>query len=543
MAKSRLFSLCIVFIFIVTIILFPTSIQEVLATEGPGPDDPATIDVMVVYTPAARDWAINNAGGIDNCIMSAINAANDVLEKSKTGVTLNLAYSAMVDYTTTGNLHWDLRRLRDTDGEIDEVHEWRDEYGADLVSMFVGAEVDEDLAGSANQLESYNGSPEDAFSVCQVNEVHNRDTTFIHELGHNMGCGHSDEQIYCSEGPTVWDDWEENTWSAGYRWTDSDSNHWCTVMTYRDGDCFENNITNRRLHYFSNPNATYNDDATGDEGHNNALTIREMKHKVAAYRQRVTGYVRSDLGTPLVEAQVTVDGTERTVSTDHNGRYEIYLTLNMTYDLTASYQTFGDETCTVQVGVEPSQQDFSLDGDYTGGVKGVVGDRVTGCPLELAVVRVTELEPELVFLTNNSGHYEIRLDQGTYKLTASHEQFYDKTHTVNVGTELVVWNAQLVPIGTCGVQGLIGNAATGLPIYMALVKAYRFVDGVYIWEGYYDYTDQDGYYKIYCPPGKYKFRVSRSGFVTRWYCCKWVYDIGFPTLNLLLTPEGGWYPD
>ncbi len=69
--------------------------EPVAANLGPG--DPATIDVMVVYTPAAESWA-DDTSGIECLIDQKMEASQLVLDNSETGVTLRLVHSAQVDY-------------------------------------------------------------------------------------------------------------------------------------------------------------------------------------------------------------------------------------------------------------------------------------------------------------------------------------------------------------------------------------------------------------------------------------------------------------
>ncbi|MDT8274136.1 MAG: hypothetical protein RRA35_13180, partial [Desulfomonilia bacterium] len=99
-------------------------------------DDPATIAVMVVYTPAARQLAESD-GGIDNVIAASMARAQLVADNSDTGVSFVLAHSAEVSYNESGDPSTDLERLQRTnDGYMDEIHAWRDTYGADLVTLF-----------------------------------------------------------------------------------------------------------------------------------------------------------------------------------------------------------------------------------------------------------------------------------------------------------------------------------------------------------------------------------------------------------------------
>jgi len=118
------------------------ALQAYMATSTLGPDDPATVDVMIVYTPAAEADAVGY-GGINNCIMQAMMTGQTVMDNSDTSVTLRLVHSARVDYIESGSLITDRDRLRSTtDGIMDEVHQWRDEYGADLVALLVDADTD-----------------------------------------------------------------------------------------------------------------------------------------------------------------------------------------------------------------------------------------------------------------------------------------------------------------------------------------------------------------------------------------------------------------
>jgi predicted outer membrane repeat protein len=248
------------------------------------PSKPASIDIMLVYTPAAYDDAGFYFCGIDNYIAYLLDEANTVLERSQTYVTLNLVHSAMVNYTEnrTGyryipgvgwvpenSLETALRQLSEKDGIIDEIHSWRNQYGADLVSLLVSRKLlrnSNNYFGYASQLTKASGNSNEAFSVI-VTEYLNY--TFIHELGHNMGCGHSKYQSIYNYGGLF-------SYSYGWSWTTH-----CSVMSYP-----ENNYT--RIGIFSNPDVLDDDTPTGDyKEADNARTIRETKHFIAAYRAHV----------------------------------------------------------------------------------------------------------------------------------------------------------------------------------------------------------------------------------------------------------------
>lgn len=253
--------------------------EQSAASTGPNtvtgsPSDPANIDVMVVYTPAARQWAYPN-GGIENVIAQSMAQSQLALDNSVVGVTMTLVYSHEVSYTEAGTAQTDLSRLTDTtDGYMDEIHGWRDQNKADLVSLFASIQ---DVGGLAWQLDSTGGSPSGGFSVCRVAQA-GWTTTQVHEMGHNIGCHHHKNQNV-QPGPGIF------SYSAGWRWTGSRGTAYCSVMTYEDGRYFSDGITATRVPYFSSPSVSHQGVPTGHAANgDNARTLRELKHVVAIYR-------------------------------------------------------------------------------------------------------------------------------------------------------------------------------------------------------------------------------------------------------------------
>jgi hypothetical protein len=232
-----------------------------------GPLDPANVDLMIVYTPAAMTWA-GGASGIANVIAQAMGKAQLALDNSDTYLTLTLVHSAQVDYTESGISSTDLNRLTYTsDGYLDEVHTWRNSYKADVVALFAKVE---DTGGIGWLLQTISGDPGYAFSLDRVQQV-GWTYTMIHEIGHNMGCHHRKDQVV-QPGPGLFD------YSAGWRWIGNDSGKYCSVMSYEE-DGYS------RVGYFSNPNILYQGVATGHAADgDNARTLREIKHVIAAYR-------------------------------------------------------------------------------------------------------------------------------------------------------------------------------------------------------------------------------------------------------------------
>lgn len=163
---------------------------------SPGCDDGSTIDLIIFYTAAAKA-AVEDAGeDIEMEIDMTVQAINEfVYANSEISTWLRLLTKfELVGYGEFGfgnachlAFPWD--------GDVgDEVHPIRDALRADLVSLIIGTNG---TAGFRMQENSpffeYGG-----FSAVQWNDGGVAlDVTLPHELGHNMGCGHSRQIDSC----------------------------------------------------------------------------------------------------------------------------------------------------------------------------------------------------------------------------------------------------------------------------------------------------------------------------------------------------------
>lgn len=250
-------------------------------------DADATIDVMIVYTPAASAWATTNATSIDLVISQAMERAQWAADDSNLGIDFHLVHSAEVAYVESGESGVDLDRLTFHAGYdpwgwegspryLEDVHDWRDQYGADLVAFF--ARVD-DTGGLGWLLNTPQGWPELGFHLTRVQQAH-WTFTMIHEMGHNMGAHHHKEQTV-QPGPGL------TSYAAGWRWTGIDSGRYCSIMTYENGAYFADGVTHQRVSLFSTPLLDHAGVSAGDavDG-DNARTLRETSAVIASYRER-----------------------------------------------------------------------------------------------------------------------------------------------------------------------------------------------------------------------------------------------------------------
>ncbi len=270
------------------------------ATEAGGTGTGTVIDLMVLYTPAAR----NNAGGvagIEAKILNAVTRANQAYLNSQIAMQLNLVYVGEVAYTETGNMITALSRLMGTtDGYMDQVHALRNQYGADQVAL---VEADSNYCGYSSIMSTVSTDfANRAFAVVHDDSVYDcigSNDTLAHELGHGQGNVHNIENA-----PTqgAYPD------SYGYR----------VCGTFRDIMGYPCDYE-PRIPYFSNPNITYQGLPTGIPGASDtARSMNANAATVAAFRATVV--LPPAAPTNLTAAATTTDSV--TLAWADNGASE-----------------------------------------------------------------------------------------------------------------------------------------------------------------------------------------------------------------------------
>ena len=123
----------------------------------------------------------------------AVNWANIAFDNSDVDLSFRLVHVAEISYNDSGSSNTDLRNLQDT-SVIPEVHELRDAYGADIVSLWTNGDY-----GGLGNLGALNQWTDGryAFNVCSSSTQFGSSkiySIFTHECGHNLGCGHARDQ-------------------------------------------------------------------------------------------------------------------------------------------------------------------------------------------------------------------------------------------------------------------------------------------------------------------------------------------------------------
>jgi hypothetical protein len=244
-----------------------TAVAEVETPPFPPPPDVTgnpIIDVLVVYTSAARS-AAGGTQAMLNEVNTAINLTNQSYANTNVSQRVRLVYAAEVAYTESGNMDTDLNRLTNTsDGFMDEVHVWRNQFKADMVALLTQSAQYCGLAWlMTNVNTSFNTL---AFSVTQRGCINGH--TFAHELGHNMGSQHNPEN---GSGGAY-------SYSYGYR-DNVDPVRFRTIMSYA---CSSPSCP--RINYWSNTVLTYSGEPMGTATQNNRLSLNNTAATVASFR-------------------------------------------------------------------------------------------------------------------------------------------------------------------------------------------------------------------------------------------------------------------
>lgn len=214
-------------------------------------DGSGDIKVLVLYTSAAA----NSVGNIYNTALLAEEESNISFANSEVNCKIEIVYIGKTDYVET-NSTTDKNRFKITDdGYMDEVHILRERYAADVCVLLV--KYSGGICGEAYTIKAQR---DEAFCVVNVLCATGY-YSFIHEIGHLIGCRHNPEN-----------DWHDTPFEYGHGYIYPDG-RWRTIMAY---DTYCDNCN--RIPYWSNPHITYDGVPMGTTGVCNNAKVWNIRY-------------------------------------------------------------------------------------------------------------------------------------------------------------------------------------------------------------------------------------------------------------------------
>lgn len=247
------------------------------------------VDVLIVWTEEARVEAggavgnPNDTDDIEALMTASIDHANTAMSNSSMNTRLTKFHTAKYNgFSYSGDYLIDLRNLTN-DLAVQAV---RDQVGADTVIAIIGSDFDQFAACGVANVQTFPGCTTTPIAGCGVGtnfknysySISTRfcaiwDDTFTHELGHNMGANHVQDELTTS--------WVNSIVNNGY--PDAFGHK---IGSFKSIMSISGTTTARRLH-FSNPNVQVNGLDTGVlNSRNNAKIIDQLTPVMANYRTR-----------------------------------------------------------------------------------------------------------------------------------------------------------------------------------------------------------------------------------------------------------------
>jgi hypothetical protein len=272
-------------------------------------NDTTTVDVLVLYTSRAKEWAsgANNTHTNDIQEIFALNESfkNNIISNSK--LTLKIRFLDHIEIANTPENN-SLNKLNDLvdntyTGNPDtvDIHSLRDQFGADLVAL---VDSINDTGGIAYRPNGVGGSPSSGYSVNRVQQI-GFSYTLMHEIGHNFGNAHGRTQ----NSNAATDFGGIFQFSTGNYLTTQGDTSFNTVMHYGDSNSTD-------IPYFSNPRVEFRNTPTGTYSgtggpSDNVLSMSITKKWIAEYKNTVIDPASIVLNTTAIEDTVFPSGISK----------------------------------------------------------------------------------------------------------------------------------------------------------------------------------------------------------------------------------------